>query len=152
MATETDSGLSGLMMSLVLIIFMAVGLISWATAGTSNSSTNPVITVPPSTPCTRVADSYQALQETLQAYDFGTATIEEVNVARRDFAAITARELAALAPNVRLALGPVRAALDKTAEIASQPDATNRAIANQTQVVASAASAIPTLCPRSDNR
>src|SRR4051812_34877495 len=111
MAEKTESGLSGLMMSLLLIIFMAVGLISWAAAGTSNSSPNPVVTVPPSTPCSRVADSYQALQETLQAYDFGTASIEDVNAARATFATISAHELAALAPNVRLALGPVQAQL-----------------------------------------
>ena len=152
MATETDSGYSGLMMSLVLVIFLAVGLIAWGATGATSSSTNPTVTVPPSTPCSRVADSYQTLQETLQAYQFGTATIAEVNTARDTFAAVTARELSALAPNVRIALGPVRAQLDKTAEVIAQPNVTNREIANQTQNVASAASAIPTLCPRSDNR
>ena len=46
MAAETDSEYSGLIMSLVLMIFLAVGLIAWASTGTTNSSTNPQINVP----------------------------------------------------------------------------------------------------------
>jgi hypothetical protein len=152
MATETETDYSGLVMTLVLVIFLAVGVIAWAAAGTSNSSTNPQITLPPPTACSRVADSYSTLTNTLQSYQFGTATIEEVKVATQNFAIVTSRELANLAPNVRIALGPVRAQLDKTLEVMAQPDATNREIANQTQNVAAAASAIPHLCPESTNR
>lgn len=146
MATETDSGYSGLIMGLVLVIFLTVGLISWAAAGTSNSSTNPQVTVPPATPCSVVAASYSNLNNTLQSYQFGTATIEEVNAARREFAAVITRELTTLAPNVREALGPVRDELQATQAVIAQPDATNREIADQTQKVAAAASAVPTLC------
>jgi hypothetical protein len=144
---EDDSGRTGLLMSLVLGIFLAAGLIGWASTGVTNSSTNPRILLPPATPCSRVADSFDTLQRTLQAYQFGNASIEDVNTARREFANVTARELSALAPLVQRALGPVRAELDKTAEIASQPGATNREIADQTQRVAATASDIPRLCP-----
>jgi endonuclease/exonuclease/phosphatase (EEP) superfamily protein YafD len=146
MADESDSDYSGLIMGLVLVIFLAVGLVSWAAAGTSNSSTNPQITVPPATPCSTVAASYSTLNNTLQSYAFGTATIEQVNAARREFAAVLTRELHALAPNVREALGPVQDELQATQEVIAQPNATNREIADQTQKVAAAASAVPTLC------
>ena len=117
MATETESDYSGLVMGLVLVLFLAVGLISWAAAGTSNSSVNPTITVPPTTPCTAVANSYSTLNNTLQSYAFGTATIEEVNAARAEFAAVVAHELPSLAPNVKEALGPVQDELQATQDV-----------------------------------
>lgn len=144
--TETESDYSGLVMGLVLVLFLAAGLISWAVTGTSNSSVNPTITVPPATPCTVVANSYSTLNNTLQSYAFGTATIEEVNAARAEFAAVIGHELTSLAPNVKEALGPVRDELQATQDVINQPDATNREIADQTQKVAAAASAVPTLC------
>lgn len=144
--TEAESDYSGLIMGLVLVIFLAVGLIAWAATGTSNSSVNPTITVPPTTPCTAVANSYSTLNNTLQSYAFGTATIEEVNAARAEFAAVVAHELPSLAPNVKEALGPVQDELQATQAVIDQPDATNREIADQTQKVAAAASAVPTLC------
>lgn len=144
--TETESDYSGLIMGLVLVLFLAVGLISWAATGTTNSSTNPQITVPPTTPCSAVASSYSTLNNTLQSYDFGTATIEEVNAARAEFATVVAHELPTLASNVRTALGPVQDELQATQEVINQPDATNREIADQTQKVAAAASSVPTLC------
>lgn len=147
MASKTDSGLSGLLLALVLGIFLATGLIAWASSGTTNSTVNPVISVQSSsTPCGRVADSIITLHATLQDYEQGTASIEQVQAATRNLETVTARETAALSTNIRRSLGPVRAELDKTLEIMSQPGATNREIADQSQNVYAAASAIPTLC------
>ena len=146
MAAETESDHSAVVMSLVLVLFLAVGLIAWAANGTSNSSTNPQIILPPSTPCSLVAGAYSTLQNTLQSYEFGTATIEEVTTDTRAFAEVTAHELSALAPDVREALGPVQDQLQATIAVIDQPNATNREISDQTQKVAAAASAVPTLC------
>jgi hypothetical protein len=141
---------TGTLMALFLLLALGVGLVSITAQGWTGSSTNPTVTLPAATPCTTLNNSYQTLQSTLQAYQFGTATQADVTAAMINFHDTIVQEIPNSPVGLRQALQPLPSDITATLALLANPQTPNRFIANQSQQVVNAATFIPRLCPLPD--